>query len=265
MIAAGKYTAVLKVTALTSLAYQGDVLFRCLNMALVLFVFVQLWTATFGLGGFQSMAGFTLRDIIWYLVVTETVVMSAPRVSERIDEEVKSGEIARALIRPYSYVGYHLSAYWGEAAIRLPIVVALGAAVALIAAGPPAVSPAAILAAALMVVLSMTLNFLFEASIGLLAFWFEDTIAFFWIYQKLVFTIGGLFLPLELLPGPLAEVSSKLPFAAVAYAPARVFVDFSYESFAELAALQLVWIAVLVLVVAVIYRRGVREVNINGG
>jgi len=136
----------------------------------------------------------------------------------------------------------------------------------MVAAGPPpSLSPAAAAATALAVVLGLTLNFLIEFSIGMLAFWFEDTQPFFWIYQKLVFTLGGLFLPLELLPGPLATVAGFLPFAAVTYAPARIFSGFSVEVFAAQVALQLAWMAALVVVVAAIYTRAVRKVNIHGG
>lgn len=179
---------------------------RWLWMGLILFVFVQLWTVTYEQGGLTSIAGFSLADIVWYLVITETVALSAPRVSLKIDEEVKSGELAYVLLRPYSYALYHLSAYWGVAAILVPVNVVLGGTVVMVAAGPPpSLSPAAAAATALAVVLGLTLNFLIEFSIGMLAFWFEDTQPFFWIYQKLVFTLGGLFLPLELLPGPLAR------------------------------------------------------------
>jgi ABC-2 type transport system permease protein len=265
MLAIAKYTSVLRITAIAALVYRGDVLIRLVAMALILFIFVQLWTTTYRSAGITSLAGFTLHDIIWYLVVTETVVLSASRVAVRIDEEVKSGELAYVLLRPYSYVGYHLAAYWGEAALRLPVNIVLGGLIALAAVGPPSVSAAACAAAALAIVLGLTLNFLIEASIGLLAFWFEDTVPFFWIYQKLVFTVGGLFLPLALLPGPLAAIASKLPFAAVTYAPARIFVGFATDVALEQLALQLGWVAAFAAIAALIYGRAVRKVSIHGG
>lgn len=140
MRATAKYGAVGKITLLSSLVYSGDVILRAGLMLIVLFVFLQLWSVTYGNGGFESIAGFSLRDIVWYLVLTETVVMSAPRVSTKIDQEVKSGELAYVLLRPYSYVAYHLAAYWGEAVLRLPLVLGVGAAVALPSVGMPAIS-----------------------------------------------------------------------------------------------------------------------------
>jgi len=51
----------------------------------------------------------------------------------------------------------------------------------------------------------------------------------------------------------------------VTYAPARIFSGFSVEVFAAQVALQLAWMAALVVVVAAIYTRAVRKVNIHGG
>ena len=260
-----KYTAVARITLLAGLVYPGDLLIRCSGMALVLFVFAQLWITTYERGGFGQVAGFSLANMVWYLVITETVAFSAPRVSLKIDEEVKSGELVYVLLRPYSYVGYHLSAYWGEALVRLPVNLALGGGVALATVGPPNTSLAAAFAALVALALSLTLNFCVECAIGLLAFWFEDTQPFFWAYQKLVFVLGGLFLPLELLPGPLALLASLLPFAAVAYAPGRVFVGASPELATGQVALQLIWSVALAEVVVLVYRLAVRQVNVHGG
>jgi ABC-2 type transport system permease protein len=41
-------------------------------------------------------------------------------------------------------------------------------------------------------------------------------------------TIGGVFLPLELFPDWLASIARGLPFASIAYAPARAFVGFDW-------------------------------------
>ena len=57
------------------------------------------------------MAGFSLRDIIWYLVITEIVALSTPRIAQTIDSEVRSGDVAYALARPYSYPAYHLASF----------------------------------------------------------------------------------------------------------------------------------------------------------
>jgi ABC-2 type transport system permease protein len=234
-------------------------------MVLVLFVFVQLWTFTFEGQATGAIEGFTLRDMIWYLVVTETVVLSAPRVSLKIDQEVKSGELAYVLAKPYNYVLYHLAGYWGESALRLPVNLVVGSLIAVATVGAPQTSLVAVLAAATAIAFAITINFLIETSIGLTAFWFEDSQPFFWIYQKLVFTAGGLFLPLEFLPGLLRDVASVLPFATVTYTPARLFVVFEWQEAAARFGLQVAWLLLIAAGCWAIYSRAVRKVNVHGG
>jgi ABC-2 type transport system permease protein len=260
-----KYAAVCRITLLSSLVYGRDVALRASWMVLALFVFVQLWTFTFENQPGGVIEGFTLGDMIWYLVMTETVALSAPRVSMKIDEEVKSGELAYVLAKPYNYVLYHLAGYWGEGALRLPVNFAVGSVIALATIGPPETSLVAVLAAAVAVVFAVTINFLVEASIGLTAFWFEDSQPFFWIYQKLVFTVGGLFLPLEFLPGLLRDIASVLPFATVTYTPARLLVAFEWQEAALRFGLQIVWLLVIAAGCWAIYSRAVRRVSVHGG
>ncbi|MBI2940708.1 MAG: ABC-2 family transporter protein [Chloroflexi bacterium] len=260
-----KYGEVVLVTAQNGLAYPVDTFARSGFMVVVIFVFVQLWTVTFELSGQQSIAGFDLPRMIWYLVLTETIVMSCPRLFSRIDQEVKEGDLAYALGRPYNYALFHYASYLGNALLALPLNFAVGAALAFALAGPPPLPAVAWPAVASAAFLAITLNFAVELAIGLLAFWFEDTYAFIWIYQKVVFTLGGLFLPLDLFPGALRRLAEVLPFSSIAYGPARLVAGFDTALWATTVATQLFWLAALVGLVALLYRRGVRRVNINGG
>ncbi len=260
-----KYGEVLVVTAESGLAYPIDVLARAAMMAIIIFVFTQLWMVTFQLSPRPSVAGFGLPQMVWYLVLTETVVMSCPRTFSKIDQEVKSGDLAYVLNRPYSYALFQYSTYMGTGCLALPINFAVGAALAFALAGPPPTPAIAWPAVVLAILLAMSLNFAVELGIGLLAFWFEDTYAFFWIYQKLVFTLGGLFLPLDLFPPALRQIAASLPFTSIAYGPAKLAASFDVERFLATVGTQFIWLAAIGAVAALLYSRGVRRLDVNGG
>jgi ABC-2 type transport system permease protein len=263
--AAGKYVEVLLITAQSSLAYPVDAFARSGFMALVILVFAQLWTVTFQISGRTSVGGFDLTRMIWYLVLTETIIMSCPRTFSKIDLEVKSGDLAYVLNRPYDCALFQYATYLGNALLTLPVNFAVGAGLAFLLAGPPQLALSAWPAVGVAVFLAISLNFVVELSIGLLAFWFEDTYAFYWIYQKIVFTLGGLFLPLDAFPSTLRTISGLLPFTSIAYGPARLTAGYSLELLLSTIGTQLVWLAILGLVAAIIYRGGVRRLNVNGG
>ncbi|MHB8575523.1 MAG: ABC transporter permease [Dehalococcoidia bacterium] len=260
-----KYGGVSLLTMQTSLAYPAEAFARSAFMAMIIFVFIQLWSATFKLSGHAAYGGFDLRRIVWYLVVTETVVMSSPRTFDKIDLEVKQGDLAYNLTRPYVYGLFHAAAYWGSVVLVLPVNFVVGGALAWATVGAPPVSAGIWPALLLTVLLAIALNFAVELAIGLTAFWFEDTNAFFWIYQKLTFTLGGLFLPLTLFPSWLRAIAERLPFSSIAYAPARLVAGADVGLVLGTVATQGLWLVALAGAASLIYRGGVRRLNVNGG
>ena len=70
----------------------------------------------------------------------------------------------------------------------------------------------------------------------------RNTRAAWFLYQKLVFVLGGMLLPLEVLPGPMEQVARVLPFASMAYVAGR-FASGHVEL--GLIGLQLLWLVVL--------------------
>jgi viologen exporter family transport system permease protein len=248
-----------------ALMYDRDVLVRSAFMVVALVVFVQLWTATYAATGSALVQGFRLPDLVWYLVITEVIALSTPRVAQTIDTEVRSGDVAYTLARPFSYPLYHLAAYWGETLLRMPLNAVLGATVAFVAVGPPPVTPLGLLACLVLVVGAVTLKAMFEVMIGLTAFWVEDTQPAEWIFNKFLITIGGLFLPLDLFPDWLAAISRVLPFASITYAPARAFVGADWSGVMPIAAIQVAWLVVGWYALAMIFARATHRVVAHGG
>jgi ABC-2 type transport system permease protein len=101
--------------------------------------------------------------------------------------------------------------------------------------------------------------------IGLSAFAVEDVSAFTWIYQKLAFIFGGMLIPLDFYPAWLQVIAKAMPFASAIYGPARLFVTPNAGLFINVMSLQLIWILVLGILLAVVYRRGLAQLTVNGG
>jgi ABC-2 type transport system permease protein len=260
-----KYVAIASTRLMGSLMYERDVLVHSIFMLVALVTFVQLWTTTYAATNQSIVGGFGLRELVWYLVITEVIGLSAPRIAQTIDAEVRSGDVAYALARPYNYPLYHLAGFWGETLLRAPLNALVGCAVALIAVGLPPTSVLGVLATLLLAVGAITLRGLTEVLVGLSAFWVEDTQPFEWIYNKFVLTIGGLFLPLDLFPDWLAGIARGLPFASMAYAPARIFVGFDWPVFGPLLLVQLIWLGVYWLAIGVVFGRAARRLVAHGG
>ena len=264
MTSTRKYWAIFQTTLVNSLAYPGELIGRSLMILPFMWIFYQLWQVTFAASGGSTINGLTLHDTMWYLMMAETIELGRPRVARTIAENVKDGSIAYLLNKPYDFMIYQFSVAMGETIFRSLMTVFLGGAMVWWLAGPPPDLrswPLAVVA----VFGAWVLNFLVTGMIGLAAFVSEEVAPFEWIYQKFAFIFGGLLIPLDFYPGWLQKIAFALPFPAMMYGPARIFVSLDFNLFGSILLQQVIWAAVLGFLLTIAYRRGLAYLTVNGG
>ena len=100
--------------------------------------------------------------------------------------------------------------------------------------------------------------------IGLCSFFIEDTNPFHWMYSKLILIFGILF-PIEYFPKVIAKVLNYSPVYVVSYGPARMFVNFNYVEAIKIIIAQIIYIMITYLLCLLIYKKGEKRLNVNGG
>jgi ABC-2 type transport system permease protein len=268
-----RYGFVLLTSARQQWVYRAELAMRAVQMVLFMGVFVALWTAAFGISGRTELEGYSLAAVVWYLAMTETITLSSSRVFVEISQAVKAGDLAYTLARPLSYPLYQVAYSLGNSAPRFLLNLITASAVVGLGTGHPPIvggvegagSLPGLFAFLGMAALALVLDTLVSVLIGLLAFWIEEVMPAFWIYQKLLFTIGGLFLPLEMFPEWLRRVAVWLPFQFIAYAPARAFVAFEPRFVLRAAAGQVAYIVALGALVALVWGRARKRLVVHGG
>lgn len=198
-----KYGWIGLTAARSNLAYLSEVAARTIFLAVILYIFLRLWQVTYGETGAERLGGLTLPQMLWYLTMTETLTLSAPRIAPEVDQDVRTGALAVQLIRPLSYPLSRLWATLGERVVRFALNGLVGAAIVLLFVGPIEFSAGGLLLFALSLPLAFTLDFLGQFLIGLAAFWLEDTSGLMLIYSRITMILGGMLIPLELFPAAL--------------------------------------------------------------
>jgi ABC-2 type transport system permease protein len=260
-----RYAAVLRTAARRQSIYRAEIVMRMIQMVLFMCVFIALWQAIYGTSGRTALEGFTLIDMVWYLAMTETVVLSSSRVFTEISEKVKAGDVVYTLARPMSYPFYQVAYSLGGSVPRFVLNFVTGVVVVTVGTGRVAGSLEGLGAFLATAALALVLDALIAVLIGLLAFWIEEVTPAFWIYQKLLFTVGGLFLPLDLFPRGLERVARWLPFRFVTYVPARSFVAFDPGFVLRSMGGQVIYIAVLGALLVLMWQQARRRMVIHGG
>jgi ABC-2 type transport system permease protein len=262
---ASKAFAIARVAMLRRTAHIGEVLIRSTFLIATLFIFAQLWRAV-GKSAGAIPSGFDPERLVWYLVLTETVIFSTPSSWELVvDREVRSGDVAYRLARPISYPLQHLSASCGERLLRFAVCFGVGSLVALAVAGPIPLAPSDAVAGLGTALLGALIDELVTLSLSLGSFWIENTAGVHLLYRRAVLILGGGFIPLEGYPDWLASACRLLPFRYLAAGPARLFVGAETEGVWPVLSAQLLFGAFALLGLIGVYRLGLRRVVAQGG
>jgi len=259
-----KYWAIFKTQVLNNFAYAGDLASGAVSIVLFLWIFAQLWRATYSAAGTTQIGGLSLHSTLWYLLLAEVIVLSKPRLSQSIARAVRDGSVAYLLNKPYHFLLYQASVGLGDSVLRWATNALAGGTIVWLLIGPPP-TPQGWPLVLVAVTLAWLLDFCLSAMIGLAAFVTEDVSAFEWIYQKILFILGGLFIPLDFYPTWLQDIAKMTPFAYTVYAPARLFVEPGLERFGTVVLGQVLWLGVLAALLTLFYQRGVTRLAINGG
>ena len=254
-----KYVAAAAIAARQDLAARGEMLGRAAFYAVILLIFSRLWRVA-GAGGAAAEV-----EMLWYLSVTEWVILSIPMIQNDVEHDVRTGDIAYLLARPASYVGMRFADASGKLAVRMAALGAIGFPFTWALAGALPPEPLGLPAALALGVLAALVGLVFQTVIGTTAVWLQDVQPLYWIWQKLLFVLGGLILPLDLYPGWLRTVADWTPFPWLLYGPGRTALHFEAGFAGETAVLLLAWGTGAAFLLAWVHRRGLRVLDVNGG
>jgi len=265
-----KYLAIFRTSLAERMTYRGDFLIGTLLRFLPMVTTILLWQAIYRGSQKPDLETFSFKEMIAYLLLTNISRMfsSMPGLAGGIAREIREGTMKRYMIQPIDMIGY-LLVYRVAHKITYIIMSFLPYFVLFFIcrdffSGFPDWTTLAAFAVSLL--LSFVIGFFFEASVGMVGFWFLEVTSLLYIVMTLNFFISGHMLPLDLLPSPWATVLKALPFQYMAYFPAAVFLG--KVKGAELLwylVAELFWAVFFMALARILFRMGLRRYSAFGG
>ncbi len=261
-----KYLFIFKTQVMSNLQYGLNLIIGFIGYFVMIFILFHLWEYLYSDPN-EIINGYSMTSMMWYVVITEMIysVVGGTRLCRSISTDVKSGNIAYNINKPYSYIGYSVSSHFGNMLIKFIFYIVFGIGLGLIFIGKlPNISLVSIIFVFISIFLGVLINTLFTVSIGLFSFFIEDSSPFHWVYKKLILVMGALF-PIEFFPLFIQKILVYTPAYVVTYGPAKLFVDFNIYKGFEIIIAQIIYVIIAYLICSFIYRKGVRRINVNGG
>jgi ABC-2 type transport system permease protein len=260
-----RYGFILRTAARQQWAYRGELGIQTISMVVFMGIFMALWTTVYGVSGRTELAGYRLTQVVWYLGMAETIALSSSRIFNEISAAVRAGDLAYTLSRPLSYPFYQVANSLGNSVPRFLVNFLTAIVVVSIGIGQFAGSLQGVIAFLAMAMMALLLDALIAVLIGLAAFWLEEVFPVFLIYQKLLFTVGGMFIPLEMFPDWLRKLVAWMPFQFITYAPPRAFVDFEPGFVLQALVGQTTYAVLLVAAISLVWQVAQRRMVVHGG
>ena len=66
-------------------------------------------------------------------------------------------------------------------------------------------------------------------------------------------------------PKIIQPIIKCTPIFVVTYGPAKLLINFSWDQFIQIFIAQILYLILSILIVSILYRRGVKKLNVNGG
>lgn len=257
-----KYFAVFKFAFIHSLRNYKTLIGLSIFLITCLVIFAHLWkVAAAKIGAINLLPD----QLLWYIAFNEWVLISLPDVQEDIEEDLRSGRLAYLLPRPISYLCAIFVEGLGVLSARLMVLGLVTFTFTWIRAGDIPFSLSAFPITIAIGLLAGCIGVIFKMLVGVSAFWVQQVEPFHWIWEKLLFTLGGLMLPLVVYPQWLQQIARFTPFPAILGDRSALAFDFTWSHVLNITSILLFWGILGSYCLVVLYRKGLRIVNIEGG
>lgn len=259
-----KYIKIIKVSAFEQLLRIRSLLARIIFLIIMLLIFNSFWNVV---QSEKSSVDISAVNFVWYLLLGVILQFGRPEgLHLRIEEDVRSGNIAYLMMRPISFIWYKCCESLGTFCIRLPIFLMIGGGVLLVITKgefPDGIKALPVIIPLLFC--SMILLSLGTVFVGLSALYLQDSLPLFWLIQKGEYILGGLLFPLTFYPDALFRFSLSTPFGAAGYNVIRLIYQYTPENAIQAFLTLLFWIIAIASLNHLLFYILKRKVSVNGG
>lgn len=254
-----KYIKIFLFQLKTELNFKVDYIAALFSFCIHVIVFYFLWDFILGE---KLSKGYSKEQLVWYVIIGELIVYTVTGMYKNVSDMIKSGTISNMLIKPVNFILY-IVAQEMTAFVKFLFNCVVAFVLGILMAGKLDLSFQNLLLFLVSINLSLILFMSLNILVGMLAFITEENKAFNNIISKFVLMV--LFTPLEFFSEKVQILLRLLPTTYVVYPSAKILVNFSFENDIILIGLQIISIVVICLSVFLVYRKGVKDINVNGG
>lgn len=257
-----KYLQLFKIGAVQSLKNYKELIGLSIFLITCLTIFSHIWKIATVKSGAVNLDP---NHLLWFIALNEWVIIALPEIQYEIEQDLRSGRLAYLLVRPISYPISVFSEACGSLIVNLVFLGIVAFSFVWIQVGGLSFDAVNFAITIILGIFAGILGLIFQMLIGISAFWMQEVGPLHWLWEKLLFMLGGLILPLTVYPQWIQSIAHATPFPAILGGRSALVFDPCFSHTCWIISSLIFWIIVGSSILFFLYRRGLRILNIQGG
>lgn len=257
---------------LAKLSFQRQLAYRTAHLAGLITNFffgllrAAVLVALYGVR--EEVAGYTVAMAITFTGLSQAMIGHLSLFSwNEVMRSIYSGEIASDLLKPMSFFSYWLAQDAGRALASFfmrSLTIMIAYAVFFDITYPKKLGGWVTLTTVL--ILSWLVSFAWRFLVNLAAFWTPNAMGVARLFFGFSWVLSGFFMPLNYFPEWFVQLANLTPFPSMVFTVIEVYFE-NLSNFELLQAMlgQVLWFIILLILIQVVLRAGIRQLVVQGG
>lgn len=262
MSRAKKYIAIFYIAAVQSIKNYKSLIGLSIFLITCMLIFSHLWQVA----PLKKKITFLRPDLLlWYIAFNEWILVSLPEIHLDMEQDLRTGRLAYLLPRPVSYLYAIFCEAIGILCVNLVVLGCVTFTFAWIKLGYLPFSGTLLVSGIIIGFFAGIVGIIFHMLIGISAFWFHDVSPFGWVWEKLLFLLGGLMIPLTVYPRWIQIIANCTPFPVLLGDRSGLIFSGSWWGIFFVTLKLCGWGFIGFFVLRILYQKGLCILNIQGG
>jgi ABC-2 type transport system permease protein len=259
-----KFFAYFRIFLTDALEYRGDILLYAISSLMLPITNLLLWLAVINSNSSPPLS--QAEFVRYYLFLTIVGLWVFNWGAYFISRDIRLGRMSVWIIKPapfiYSQAGNNISEKILKTIYLIPVLIIFGL---IFEFSWPILTPLKWILFFVSLVFAGIIAFLIDISIGLLAFWLDDSNAVRECYSILYLIFSGRILPIITLPLFLQRISFYLPFRYTLSLPLEIVLDkLTDNQLFQGLLIQILLIIISIYIYKTIWKQGIIKYSASG-
>lgn len=255
-----KYWIVFVNSVQKALVYRFRIVTWAVTNSILPLIMMALWTKYYQAG--NVINGYSYHQLAAYYLCVLIVSSWTSKIHDKVKDDIKDGELANYIIKPFGYFRFRFSGEFGWYVISSLFLLLPTIFVLLIYVNFSLIS---LLVLFVMLLPTYLLSFYLSMFVGLLSFYITETTGITNLHAMFTELLTGKFFPLTLFPPIAIKILDYLPFKYMYYFPIQLSLGtLGFSQIIKGVIILGTWIMILCLACSWLWHKGIKKFSSVG-